>query len=184
MGVILGINAFHGDARPRAWGGRVAACRGRGEVHPGQALGASRRMPCAMWWGAPRGESGPTSSAWPSHASPRLPHAQGDARAHQLALASAKREPGAHLGAVRGVAGRLRASSVDGGRRAAGARGGASPRACRLGLLPSGFERAACLTVDGFGDFVSTMHAVGEGNEIRVLDRVHYPHSVGLFYTR
>ncbi len=47
----------------------------------------------------------------------------------------------------------------------------------------SPFDEAACLTVDGFGDFVSTMLAVGSGNQIRVLDRVHFPHSLGLFYT-
>jgi len=47
----------------------------------------------------------------------------------------------------------------------------------------SPFEEAACLTVDGFGDFVSTMLAVGRGNRIEVLDRVLFPHSLGLFYT-
>src|SRR5690606_37152455 len=47
----------------------------------------------------------------------------------------------------------------------------------------SPYEEAACLTVDGFGDFVSTMMAIGRGNGIEVLDRVHYPHSLGLFYT-
>lgn len=47
----------------------------------------------------------------------------------------------------------------------------------------SPFDEAACLTVDGFGDFVSTMLAVGRGNSIEVLDRVHFPHSLGLFYT-
>ncbi|HEY3569712.1 MAG TPA: carbamoyltransferase C-terminal domain-containing protein [Thermoanaerobaculia bacterium] len=47
----------------------------------------------------------------------------------------------------------------------------------------SPFEEAMCLTVDGFGDFVSTMMAVGRGNAIEVLDRVHFPHSLGLFYT-
>jgi carbamoyltransferase len=47
----------------------------------------------------------------------------------------------------------------------------------------SPFEEAACLTVDGFGDFVSTMLAAGRGNKIEVLDRVHFPHSLGLFYT-
>jgi carbamoyltransferase len=50
-------------------------------------------------------------------------------------------------------------------------------------FYPSPFEEAACLTVDGFGDFVSTMLAVGRGTEVEVLDRVHYPHSLGLFYT-
>jgi carbamoyltransferase len=47
----------------------------------------------------------------------------------------------------------------------------------------SPFEEAACLTVDGFGDFVSTMLALGRGNRIEVLQRVHFPHSLGLFYT-
>ena len=47
----------------------------------------------------------------------------------------------------------------------------------------SPFEEAMCLTVDGFGDFVSTMTAVGRGSAIEVLDRVHFPHSLGLFYT-
>jgi carbamoyltransferase len=47
----------------------------------------------------------------------------------------------------------------------------------------SPFERAALLSIDGFGDFVSTMWAVGEGNSIRVLDTVEYPHSTGIVYT-
>ncbi len=47
----------------------------------------------------------------------------------------------------------------------------------------SPFEEAMCLTVDGFGDFVSTMMAVGRGSSLQVLDRVHFPHSLGLFYT-
>jgi carbamoyltransferase len=47
----------------------------------------------------------------------------------------------------------------------------------------SPFEEAMCLTVDGFGDFVSTMQAVGRAERIEVLDRVHFPHSLGLFYT-
>ena len=47
----------------------------------------------------------------------------------------------------------------------------------------SPFEEAACLTVDGFGDFVSTMRAIGKGNKIEVIDSVKYPHSLGIFYT-
>jgi carbamoyltransferase len=47
----------------------------------------------------------------------------------------------------------------------------------------SPFEEAMCLTVDGFGDFVSTMLAVGRGSTVEVLQRVHFPHSLGLFYT-
>jgi carbamoyltransferase len=47
----------------------------------------------------------------------------------------------------------------------------------------SPFEEAACLSIDGFGDFVSTMRAVGRGRDIDVLDRIEFPHSAGLFYT-
>ena len=47
----------------------------------------------------------------------------------------------------------------------------------------SPFEEAMCLTVDGFGDFVSTMMAVGRGSSVEVLQRVHFPHSLGQLYT-
>ncbi len=47
----------------------------------------------------------------------------------------------------------------------------------------SPFEEAAVLTMDGFGDFASTMLAVGRGNRFEVLDRVVFPHSLGIFYT-
>ena len=47
----------------------------------------------------------------------------------------------------------------------------------------SPFDECAVLSVDGFGDFTSTMRAVGQGNKIKVLDSVSYPHSLGVFYT-
>src|SRR5215216_1463017 len=47
----------------------------------------------------------------------------------------------------------------------------------------SPFERAALLSIDGFGDFISTMWAQGEGNAIEVLGQVEYPHSTGIVYT-
>jgi carbamoyltransferase len=47
----------------------------------------------------------------------------------------------------------------------------------------SPFERAALLSIDGFGDFISTMWAAGEGNSIDVLGQVEYPHSTGIVYT-
>jgi carbamoyltransferase len=47
----------------------------------------------------------------------------------------------------------------------------------------SPFDEAAVLSVDGFGDFASTMLAHGRGNRIEVLDRVLFPHSLGIFYT-
>ncbi len=47
----------------------------------------------------------------------------------------------------------------------------------------SPFERAALLSIDGFGDFISTMWGEGEENEIEVLGQVEYPHSTGILYT-
>ncbi|MCG2725911.1 MAG: carbamoyltransferase [Elusimicrobia bacterium] len=47
----------------------------------------------------------------------------------------------------------------------------------------SPFENAVCVSVDGFGDFVSTMRGFGSDNKIAVSDCVHYPHSLGVFYT-
>src|SRR5204862_3962030 len=47
----------------------------------------------------------------------------------------------------------------------------------------SPFKQLALLSIDGFGDFISTMWAVGEGNSIKVLGQVEYPHSTGIVYT-
>lgn len=47
----------------------------------------------------------------------------------------------------------------------------------------SPFDSAALLSIDGFGDFISTMWAAGEANEIDVLGQVEYPHSTGIVYT-
>jgi carbamoyltransferase len=47
----------------------------------------------------------------------------------------------------------------------------------------SPFADAACCAIDGFGDFVSTSFAVGSGTSLDVLDRVYFPHSLGMMYT-
>lgn len=47
----------------------------------------------------------------------------------------------------------------------------------------SPFERAALLSIDGFGDFVSTMWGRGCGNKIEAEDWVEFPHSMGILYT-
>src|SRR5271155_2913218 len=47
----------------------------------------------------------------------------------------------------------------------------------------SPWEKAAGFSYDGSGDFVSTMMARCEGNNIEVLDRVFLPHSLGSVYT-
>jgi len=50
-------------------------------------------------------------------------------------------------------------------------------------FFASPFEEAALLSIDGSGDFTTTMIGVGKGNKISVLDSVDFPHSAGLFYT-
>lgn len=50
-------------------------------------------------------------------------------------------------------------------------------------FFASPFEESAILSIDGFGDFTSTMIGIGKGNKIEVLDSVIYPHSIGVFYT-
>ncbi|MEM8523874.1 MAG: carbamoyltransferase C-terminal domain-containing protein [Bacteroidota bacterium] len=47
----------------------------------------------------------------------------------------------------------------------------------------SPFEESAILSVDGMGDFTSTMRGTGKGNKISVIDSVSFPNSVGYFYT-
>ena len=47
----------------------------------------------------------------------------------------------------------------------------------------SPFQEAAVLSIDGMGDFVSTMWAVGRENCLDVLGSIHFPHSLGIFYT-
>jgi carbamoyltransferase len=46
----------------------------------------------------------------------------------------------------------------------------------------SPFDEAAVCAIDGFGDFVSTSSAIGRGAALKVLDRVYFPHSLGLVY--
>ena len=46
----------------------------------------------------------------------------------------------------------------------------------------SGLDEAACCAIDGFGDFVSVSTAHGRGGHLDVLDRVYFPHSLGLVY--
>jgi carbamoyltransferase len=47
----------------------------------------------------------------------------------------------------------------------------------------SPFDEAALLSIDGSGDFTTTMLGVGRGNKIEVLDSIDFPHSIGIFYT-
>src|SRR5438552_13297965 len=46
----------------------------------------------------------------------------------------------------------------------------------------SPFEEAAVCAIDGFGDFVSTSWALGHDRKLDVVNRVYFPHSLGLVY--
>jgi carbamoyltransferase len=50
-------------------------------------------------------------------------------------------------------------------------------------FLVSEFDRAAILSIDGFGDFISTMWGVGAGTTMQVLGEIEFPHSMGCLYT-
>jgi carbamoyltransferase len=50
-------------------------------------------------------------------------------------------------------------------------------------FFASPFERAAVISIDGFGDFSSVQWGVGTGNKFDVRGSVQYPHSLGIFYT-
>ena len=47
----------------------------------------------------------------------------------------------------------------------------------------SPFDQAAVLSVDGAGDFVTTMWGTGQGNKLSVTDEILFPHSLGIYYT-
>lgn len=51
------------------------------------------------------------------------------------------------------------------------------------GYLLSPFEEAAVLSVDGMGDFTSTMTAYARGTTWEEIDRVYFPHSIGFLYS-
>jgi carbamoyltransferase len=46
----------------------------------------------------------------------------------------------------------------------------------------SPFEEAAVVSVDGFGDFSSAAWGLGHAGDIAIDGRVHFPHSLGVFY--
>jgi carbamoyltransferase len=50
-------------------------------------------------------------------------------------------------------------------------------------FFASPYQEAALISIDGSGDFTTTMIAVGRDTKIEVLDSVDVPVSIGLFYT-
>ena len=50
-------------------------------------------------------------------------------------------------------------------------------------FFPSPFESAAILTMDGVGEWATASIGAGRGNEIEILDELHWPDSLGLLYS-
>ncbi len=50
-------------------------------------------------------------------------------------------------------------------------------------FFPSPFREAAVLTVDGVGEWATTMIARGDGNALSFLEELRFPHSLGLLYS-
>ncbi|MDX2161677.1 MAG: carbamoyltransferase C-terminal domain-containing protein [bacterium] len=46
----------------------------------------------------------------------------------------------------------------------------------------SPYPDAAILSIDGAGDFITTMWGTGSGHQITVQDEIRFPHSLGIFY--
>lgn len=48
--------------------------------------------------------------------------------------------------------------------------------------FPSKFNDAIGLSIDGFGDFCSCVITLCKNNNIKVVDKIYFPHSIGVFY--
>jgi carbamoyltransferase len=50
-------------------------------------------------------------------------------------------------------------------------------------FYPSPFQSAAIITVDGVGEWSTTTIGRGNGNQIKLLEEIRFPHSLGLLYS-
>ncbi|RJQ17669.1 hypothetical protein C4573_01495 [Candidatus Woesearchaeota archaeon] len=50
-------------------------------------------------------------------------------------------------------------------------------------FLPSPFESAAIVTLDGVGEWATTTYGVGKETSMQLLKEIHFPHSIGLLYS-
>jgi carbamoyltransferase len=184
---ILGVNAFHGDAS-------VAL------VTDGQLVGAleeerlNRRKHCAGFPSlaakAVLAEAGLAPGDLDHVAVSRDPRAN----LHKKILFAIQKRPSFTKLVKDRLANVAKVRAVD---QALAAALGVEPRTLRAKIhavehhkshiasafFVSPFEEAACLSIDGFGDFVSTMRGVGRDRTIEIFDRIEFPHSAGLFYT-
>ena len=49
-------------------------------------------------------------------------------------------------------------------------------------FFTSPYKNSVICSIDGFGDFTSTMWGLGSGNNIKVEDSISFPHSLGMLY--
>jgi len=180
---ILGINAFHGDAS--------AVLVRDGHLLAGVEEERLNRV--KHWAGFPARAIGAVlEEAGTDLASVAHVAVSRDPRAHLLdkALFALRRRPGlaqikdrlSNLRHVADLPSRLHA--LGRGRFAGQAHNVEHHRAhAASAFYCSPFDEAACLTVDGFGDFLSSLSAVGRGSRLEVVDEVAFPHSLGILYT-
>ena len=50
-------------------------------------------------------------------------------------------------------------------------------------FYPSGFEKAAVMTMDGVGEWTTTTYGVGNGKNLEITAEIKFPHSIGLLYS-
>jgi carbamoyltransferase len=50
-------------------------------------------------------------------------------------------------------------------------------------FLPSPFEEAAFLTIDGVGEWATASYGIGKKNQIQIYAEIQFPHSLGLLYS-
>ncbi len=183
--IVLGINAYHGDAS--------AVLLRDGELVAAVEEERFRRV--KHWAGFPReairtclAMAGVTPEAVDRFAISRNPRAN----LWRKVVFTLRRRPDLGLvvdraknaGRVRHVAQTLAGALGLDPRRVAGRLHWVEHHPAHLSsaFFVSPFDEAALCAIDGFGDFVSTSWAVGRGSRLEMLDRVYFPHSLGLVY--
>jgi carbamoyltransferase len=48
---------------------------------------------------------------------------------------------------------------------------------------PSNFQDSIVLTADGVGEWATTTVALGKNNDLKIVEEIHFPHSLGLLYS-
>lgn len=181
---VLGLNAFHADASAVAVdaAGLVAAIEEERFTRVKHQAGFPTR---AIAWCAGKDRGGRLAD-FDAIAIPRKPRAYLTAKAmlavsHPRSLTRALARV-RNLGAIANIESRLRQEF---GEKHLPQIHSVEHHLAHIAsaFLCSPFDEALCISVDGFGDFVSTMIAVGRGSKVEVIDRTLFPHSLGLLYT-